>query len=189
MKKRKNNQSNKVLEEILGFLNDGFKMLPAPFETPYAWIRRAGSIYPHKNYYNTVRAAQARGYVKIKTSKGQQTLQLTKKGQLRVLFGKAGIDDSTGWDGRWRVFIFDFPESSRVDRNMFRKLLKKNKFFRLQHSVYISPYSLNHEAVEYLRESKLIDYIRIMRVDEMDYEQDLLKKFHLKARKKSDKKL
>ena len=83
------------------------------------------------------------------------------------------------WDGKWRLVIFDIPESSREKRDHLRYLLKQNKFCKLQASVFISPYPLNREALEYLQFSKLFDYIRILRVDEMDNDSDLRKKFKL----------
>ncbi len=45
--------------------------------------------------------------------------------------------------------------------------------------MFINPYSLNREAVSYLKESGLMDYIRILKVEEMDNDLDLQKKFKL----------
>ena len=42
-------------------------------------------------------------------------------------------------------------KASKPQRHLFRKLLRKNGFYKLQASVFISPYSLNREALEYLR--------------------------------------
>ena len=48
-----------------------------------------------------------------------------------------------------------------------------------QASVFISPFRLNREAVWYLKKTGLIEYIRILRVDEMDEDKHLKKHFHL----------
>ena len=50
----------------------------------------------------------------------------------------------------------------------------------MQQSVYVSPYPLNRAAVSYLEETKLIGYIRILKVEEIDNDKDLKKHFGLK---------
>jgi hypothetical protein len=39
---------------------------------------------------------------------------------------------------------------------------------------------MNREAIGYLKEAKLMDYIRILRVDEIDDDSDIKQKFNLK---------
>ena len=76
--------------------------------------------------------------------------------------------------------MFDIPEESRELRNRFRLLLKQYGFKMLQASVFISPYPLNREAIAYLKETGLIDYIRILKVEEIDDDRDLKKYFQLR---------
>jgi CRISPR-associated endonuclease Cas2 len=75
--------------------------------------------------------------------------------------------------------MFDIPEDHRDKRDKLRRLLKRNNFIKLQASVFISPYALNKQAVEYLKETGLDEYIRILRVDAIDKDEDLKKKFKL----------
>jgi len=42
------------------------------------------------------------------------------------------------WDGRWRVVIFDIPESKSTVRNLFRRRLKDWGFKNWQRSVWIT---------------------------------------------------
>lgn len=44
------------------------------------------------------------------------------------------------WDRKWRIIIFDIPESQRKKRNKVRKILTKSSFGRLSNSIYISPF-------------------------------------------------
>jgi hypothetical protein len=60
-----------------------------------------------------------------------------------------------------------------------RALLLKNNYYKLQDSVYINPYPLNREAIKYLKDTGLIEFIRIIRVDELDEDHDLKKRFGL----------
>ncbi|MEK7161155.1 MAG: CRISPR-associated endonuclease Cas2, partial [Patescibacteria group bacterium] len=89
------------------------------------------------------------------------------------------------WDGQWRMVIFDIPEDFREKRDLLRSLLKRNQFIKLQASVFISPYALNREAIEYLNISGLKRYIRIIKIDEIDSDEDLKKRFNLKLSKTS----
>ena len=75
--------------------------------------------------------------------------------------------------------MFDIPEENEDKRNFFRWLLKRNNFIELQHSVYINPYPLNRDVISYLKKTGLIEYIRILKVEEMDSDKNLRKKFNL----------
>ena len=83
------------------------------------------------------------------------------------------------WDGKWRMVIFDIPEEASNERDQLRRLLLLNNFCKLQASVYISPHPINREAIDYLKETGLIKYIRFARIDELDDDKDLKKKFDL----------
>lgn len=164
-----------VLGEMGGEI---IRSLPLPFETPYEHVRRVRNVNA-KCYSDTVYNLQRQGLLKVIKKKNQRFLKLTRKGELEILVAKAKLDTSGGWDGKWRVFIWDIPENSREKRDLLRSLLKREGFRKLQASVFISPYPLNNEAIRYLEETKLIEFVRIMRVDRLDNDKDLKKKFNL----------
>ena len=114
------------------------------------------------------------------TKQGQKFLKLTKKGELKILLDKSVMPTAQPWDGKWRMILFDIPKSSNPLRDKFRRLLRKASFVKFQGSVYISPYPLNREAVRYLKEIGLMDFIRIIKVEELDDDKSLKKKFGLK---------
>ena len=113
------------------------------------------------------------------TPAGQRFLQLTKKGEMELLMARAWLNKPAEWDGRWRIIFFDIPENAKAKRNQLRKLLRTNNFTKLQASVYISPYPLNRSAIEYLKTSGLIDFIRIGKLEELDDDSNLRKKYNL----------
>ncbi len=117
------------------------------------------------------------GVVSVYERNNQRFIKLTKKGELKILLHKARISPAAKWDGKWRLIMFDIPEGSRKSRNLLRRLLKQSGFKKLQASVFISPWPLNREAIEYLKQIKLMDFIRIMRIDDIDDDKDLKKKF------------
>lgn len=133
------------------------------------------------DFKNMVYHLRRKGWVDILENSNERFIKLTKNGELEALLAKARLPRRGRWDGKWRVVVFDIPEYVSPRRDLFRRLLKKNGFIRLQASVFISPYSLNREALAYLRETGLINYIRIMKVEEMDSDTDLRKKFNLPA--------
>ena len=152
--------------------------------TPQELKRRAfaGQILGNgKSATNAAYYLAQKGLIKYVDKNNERFVKLTRKGQLEALLSKARLQgEKQKWDGKWRVIIFDIPEDSRDKRDFFRSLLKKNNFKRLQASVFISPYPLCREAILYLKETKLIEYIRILKVEEIDDDTQIKKKFGLK---------
>jgi CRISPR-associated endonuclease Cas2 len=167
-----------IPELILGALTGDTVVYPSPYETTYHFVRRFRAI-EKQQYDNAVWKLKHSGRIKVVTQNGKKFLKCTKKGQLQTLLKKAGVDSSGKWDCRWRLIIFDIPEAHREQRAIFRNLLKRNHFVLLQASVFISPYSLNIEAVNYLEKSGLMEFVRILRVDKIDNDKKLKKYFGL----------
>lgn len=153
-------------------------MIPRPFETKQMWRRRQWGM-SRPQFEQGIRHLRNHGYIKIVYKQDKRFIQITADGQLYILLKKAKIPFVQKWDGKWRVIIFDIPESSNDQRKLFRKLLRINNFYKLQASVYISPYPLNRDAVAYLKQTGLIAYIHIMRVEELDDDKFLRKHFNL----------
>ena len=171
-------KENTAVSHILAFLMFAGDLLPRPFEYPYAHVRRIRKM-AHKDYYNTVLQLKKRGVVSIQNKAGKNFIALTQKGVLEILLQKANVQKQKNWDGKWRVLVFDIPEDAHLQRDRLRRLLKRYGFLKLQASVFIHPYSLNREAIAYLKESGLDRYIRILKVEEIDSDADLRKKFGL----------
>ena len=71
------------------------------------------------------------------------TIRLTEKGQARLDFLEMKdwkINKPRKWDGRWRMLIFDIPETRKSLREKIRLTLSSVGFLRLQDSVWIYPY-------------------------------------------------
>jgi len=182
---RKSKEPEKELSfsaKVLLYLFAIADFVPRPFENKTAYVRRA--IFgkrDYKAYWKIFNYLERKGWVKVYTKKNQETefVKLTKAGQLQALLIKAKINKPPKWDGKWRLIVYDIPEDSREHRHQFRTLLKQNGFYKLQASVFISPYPLNREAIKYLEETGLSKYIRIGRIDELDNDKDLKKHFNL----------
>jgi len=151
-----------------------------PWQDPYKWAMKRRRKFKSKTYLQGISRLENRGLIEVVERRGKKFLKLTKKGQLHILLAKARISKKIPWDGKWRIVLYDIPEQNKLKRNQFRWLLRSNNFVKLQASVFVSPYPLNAEAVSYLKLSGLIEFIRIMRVDQMDNDKELKKMFNLK---------
>jgi DNA-binding transcriptional regulator PaaX len=120
-----------------------------------------------------------RGWIKFVDKQGDRFFKLTKNGEIEALLAKARLPEHGSWDGKWRIIFFDIPEAAKEKRNLLRSLLKKNNFKKMQASVYASPYVLNREAIKYLKETKLNEFIKIAKVEELDDDKGLRRSFGL----------
>ncbi len=160
----------------------------APWGSPYKQIqklhRKALGIPepPRWKLNRALKYLEKLGHIKTADQNGELFVKLTKKGKLNALLKKlnAGALRPKTWDGKWRLIIWDIPESSHLQRDQLRYFCKNLGFYLLQKSVFITPHPLSPAAVIYLKESGLWQFIRLLRVDKIDDDQFLRKHFGLK---------
>ncbi len=184
MKKRKkyNTQERELTNsaKLLLTLFAVVDLFPRPFESKTAFFKRQVSGYvPYKSYLNILNTLEQKHWIKIFKEKGYQYVKLTKKGVLETLLLKADIKKPEKWDGKFRMVVFDIPEKAKDKRRLLRILLKNHGFLQIQRSVYINPYPLNRDAIRYLYETGLDEYIRIFRIDQIDNDENIKKFFKL----------
>lgn len=168
---------------LLDILLDFGENVPVSTSPKKLWRKALG--YPQVPCWRLNRALrylEELGQIKI-IRKGREEVfaKLTHKGKLQALLQRIGQDFKTSqkWDGKWRVVIWDIPETAQRQRNQIRYFLKGLGFHQLQQSVFIIPHSLPQSAVAFLEESGLTQFIRFLRVDRLDNDQDLRKHFGL----------
>jgi len=162
----------KAVLDILLDLGDSITV----FETPYQSYRRHYREFmgnpglKNWRYKRAIQYLADRKHIRLIEKKSQQFLKLTKKGKLKALLNRldADLENNQPWDGKWRLIIWDIPERERRYRNQLRNFIKDRGFYMLQQSVFVIPYPLPNSAVEFLKESGLLKYIRFLRVDKMD---------------------
>lgn len=116
------------------------------------------------------------GHLTITTDdKNHDFVELTEHGKKRA---EAQIIDMLvtrkpkHWDGKWRMIVFDIPETKRKGRDAIRHKLKDLKFFKLQESVWIYPFECR-QGVQYLADYYDVKpYIHFAIVDAFDQEED-----------------
>lgn len=82
-------------------------------------------------------------------SDGKFLVELSEKGKRRVReveYENLQIPILKTWDGKWRIVIFDIPNTLQKSiRNAFTTKLKKLGFCLLQKSVWVHPYPCENE--------------------------------------------
>ncbi|MCF7675798.1 MAG: hypothetical protein K9N23_21715 [Akkermansiaceae bacterium] len=115
--------------------------LDSTFES---WAYRSGSL-------RQIQRLEAQAYVETRRDEttGKRVIRLTEKG---LAAGKAGWDPgsrwSRPWDGKWRMVLFDLPETERQLRDQLRKSLSRSGFGCMQRSVWISPDPMTELAAQ-----------------------------------------
>lgn len=110
-------------------------------------------------------------------SNGACTVVLTEKGKKKIITLDADnikIKSPLVWDHRWRVVVFDIPESKRTARNALREKLKNLGFYPWQKSVFVHPHDCLNE-IEFLVELfQIRPYVRFFETFKVMNESELL---------------
>ncbi len=171
---------------LVEFLDAMLEAVPAPFEGKYAYMRRVSGWpkeLPRKRIYHEIKRMQARGWIIEAEKQGKKFVQLTEKGRLELLYRKLKAfknEKGKKWDGGWWMALYDIPEHGRNDRYAIRDALHLAGFYQLQKSVYVPPYKIPSELAEYLKDAKLLEFIRFVHVDHMDGAREIEKYFGLR---------
>lgn len=129
-----------------------------------------------------VRAAVQRlidaGMISAKKENGRVFLQITNKGAAYIN-KESPIRPPKKWDKKWRVVVFDIPESRRPLRNSLRAHLVHIGFQRLQNSVWVFPYDCEELVILLKTEYRLGKEILYMIADHIEADSRLRKHFKL----------
>ncbi len=94
------------------------------------------------------------------TEKGKELLlTITEAGRRRIRrfeFDTLEFDPPKRWDGRWRVLIFDVPETKARERKALRDKLRDLGFYQLQKSVWVYPHHC-HDEIDFIAQFLDID--------------------------------
>lgn len=128
-------------------------------------------VKPYKEIYNTAfRLAELELVSKQKDSKGLG-LTITPEGQ-KILQRNAPKKD-----GVWKIIIFDIPEKQKHVRVVLRAKLKTLHFKKWQNSIWISPYALDEEIEQELKEIGGKFFVRLIKTTDINHTEDLDKLF------------
>jgi len=190
-KKNKNKNKEKLLnitEKLLLFLSNFADGLAIEFldtvkcaftcrrsnERQYWQAIKNDRELMRRNFYSL----QRRGYVKRGSN---NKFLITPKGNLKITKARIKIKNhDKKWDEKWRILIFDIPESRRSKRDDLRTNLKLLGFKKLQQSVWISPYNIDKELEDFIEFYRIRRNVISMICESIDGEEQLRRKFFRK---------
>ena len=121
----------------------------------------------YKELYNTAfRLCELELINKQTTGKGV-FVSLTKEGK------KTLQRNSPKKDGVWKIIIFDIPEKQKHVRVVLRAKLKALHFKKWQNSIWISPFALDEEIEQELKEIGKKFFVRLIKTTEINNTEDL----------------
>jgi len=146
-------------------------------------LRREWKKIDQRNFNRSVRRLAAQKLVnEVLLPDGSFKLVLTREGvrQARVqyLFGKSiRFKNPKEWDKKWRIVLFDIPEDDKRFRDVLRSHLRELNFYKLQQSVFISPFPCEKQLLELVSLYKVESFVRIVTADWVDNEEKIKKHF------------
>jgi CRISPR/Cas system-associated endoribonuclease Cas2 len=106
----------------------------------------------------------------VKEENGYSVYRLSKKGREKIkkfIFDEFFIRRPERWDGKWRLVIFDIPESQNKARWALRRKLKDLGFYQCQKSAWIHPFPCLEE-IEFLKDILNIKpFVKLFLIEEM----------------------
>jgi DNA-binding transcriptional regulator PaaX len=180
----KDNKSSKkpfktLVQNILLASLDNAVELHKMLSHPSAWLK-GYETYNRHVIYNTFLRLKKEGYLAEVEERGEKKYRATLKGKTKIL---RFLKREKSWDGRWRIVIFDIPETQKKMRHFFRIGLIDLGFRQLQKSVWICPYNIADRVEELIDYHQAKDYVHYLLVEELDNRDVLMKLFKLSGEK------
>ncbi|MEK7505245.1 MAG: CRISPR-associated endonuclease Cas2 [Patescibacteria group bacterium] len=116
---------------------------------------------------------------------GEVEIVITEKGQRHSLLfdpDKLKIVPPKHWDEKWRLVMFDIPETKKSARNALRLKLRELGFQEFQRSVFIHPHECEKEINFIVEFFEVRSYVRLITAEKITNEAELLLKFDLKKK-------
>jgi len=143
----------------------------------YDHFREKNKTKFNREIYRLKQAGIIKEYLEGK----ERCIQLTEKGKKRLqkyTLSALEVEKPSKWDGKWRMVIFDIPDTKRNARDFLRRKLEDLGFFKLQESVYVFPFECIAQ-IDYLKKTYYIaPYVQYILADRIETEVDLVKKFN-----------
>lgn len=136
-------------------LATGLSLMMPDSKTSYRIIKNRNEILQGLSQWKLKKSLRHLKNNKFINSTNRQKFRLTAKGQKQALFlltHKLFIKIPKAWDGKWRMVIFDLPQSFAGNRDFLRQRLVNLGFIQVQKSVWSFPFDCEKE-VNFLIES------------------------------------
>ena len=143
-----------------------FILLENEKKVPYYRLNRWG-----RKARGALSKLKSLGLVTKETNDHELYYRITEKGEKSFDQSLKPLKQTGVWDGRWRLVIFNVPETKRDLRDRIRRSLAKLGMGILQPSVWISPNNIQLEIEELRTKLNLqntIKYFEVTRNNSLD---------------------
>ncbi len=168
---------------VLGGVFTVVLIAPKVFVVYDSFTRRRG-FFNEKRLKRSLYYLKRHQYIKF-VNKGKNTyeVQITKKGvekSLSEFFDKLSLIKQPKWDGLWRIVVFDIPEKHKWEREGFRRKLSQLGLYRLQKSVFVTPYPCEKEISLFVLIFNISPYVHFIETKYLSNDGVIKKHFGLK---------
>ena len=140
-------------------------------------------VFERNRLLKDVKSLQSKELIRLEElGNGKIKILITDKGKKKALTYKIEdikLNSYRKWDHKWRLIIFDIPESHKDGRNALREKLNSLRFYTLQKSVYITPFPCEDEINFITTVFEVQKYVLIMIVSSFEGEDRLRKYFSI----------
>ncbi|MDP2669081.1 MAG: CRISPR-associated endonuclease Cas2 [bacterium] len=175
--------AQKILLLLLGGLVLGLSGSPHQYFSVLKTIGKDWERINKRALHNAIKNLYRSKLIDAKdNSDGTTTLSLTNKGKTKALtyqIDEIKVRPMKKWDHKWRLVLFDIPESRKKARDALSLKLKRAGFYKLQKSVFISPFECQEEIDFVIEFFSLSPYVRTILADHIDNELHLKTIFNL----------
>jgi phenylacetic acid degradation operon negative regulatory protein len=168
---------------LLGGMALGLSASPNQYFHTFRKIRKEWGKIDQRNFNRSIRRLSREKLIEERIlPDGSFRLELTKKGKqqakIQSLMGNSiNFKKPKTWDGHWRIVMFDIPEKDRLFRDILREHLRALHFFKLQHSVFVSPYPFEKPILELVALYGSEPYVRVITALKIDNEVKIKRHF------------
>ena len=172
--------AQKIILLLLGGVTLSLIRSPAKYSRIFKILERELKNINRDKIYRAVKklyesklisyAEQSNGIIKMVLSRNG------KKEALYYSLDDMAIPKPKKWDKKWRVVLFDIPETHKNLRDTLRQRLKFLRFVELQKSVFVYPFECQDEIdfiIELYNARRFVRFIEAVYIDN---------EFHLKQR-------
>ncbi len=162
---------------VLGYIKDQKQRKELIRESDRIW-----RSIDRNQLFHALNILKMKKLVRVVEMADNNRVSINNRGRIRArryLLDSLEVKKTKKWDGKWRIVIFDVPESRKSVRDGLRYHLKRLGFSEFQKSVFAIPYPCEDEIVTLINLMGLKDYVRYLE-SSISYEADLKKEFKLR---------
>ncbi len=149
-------------------------------------VRSLGAVRSENSFYTALARMKRRRMITRAATGGVYELTASGEyGALKAYVRKECVEaenkklKTSAWDGKWRIVLFDIPESKRPVRDYLRGVLRRQGFQEFQRSMWVYPHRLPLFLKKLLADPQMRKYTRAITTYDIDYDDDLRRYFRL----------